>query len=405
MKQYKKYLILYGLITVIFLAVLVNFNIIQFNAIKENSNEAILKVVAAVKEKYPDITDRELALILNNKTEPSQVYDSLESYGIVVSDDWVAYDNDALSRNFICVNVAVCAFACLSLSGVFFVYSKLRNKDALKLTQYIQRINNKDYDLEIDANSLDEMSQLKNEIYKTTVMLKEQSCDSLKDKEKLKDSLSDISHQLKTPLTSAMVLTDNMLEDEEMPTEIRREFLSDIRRSVNNMSFLVQSLLTLSKLDANTIVFKPQIVKITDIFTQCLSSTAVISEIKRVEVMAECNEAYSLYCDAAWIAEALSNIIKNCIEHTSEGGCVKVTVDQNGFCTKISISDNGCGISKKDLPHIFERFYKGSNSNSDSVGIGLALAKTIIEKSNGYISVDSQENKGTTFDIRFFSSI
>lgn len=405
MKQYKKYLILYGLITVIFLAVLVNFNIIQFNAIKENSNEAILKVVAAVKEKYPDITDRELALILNNKTEPSQVYDSLESYGIVVSDDWVAYDNDTLSRNFICVNVAVCAFACLSLSGVFFVYGKLRNKDALKLTQYIQRINNKDYDLEIDANSLDEMSQLKNEIYKTTVMLKEQSCDSLKDKEKLKDSLSDISHQLKTPLTSAMVLTDNMLEDEEMPPEIRREFLSDIRRSVNNMSFLVQSLLTLSKLDANTIVFKPQIVKITDIFTQCLSSTAVISEIKRVEVMAECNEAYSLYCDAAWIAEALSNIIKNCIEHTSEGGCVKVTVDQNGFCTKISISDNGCGISKKDLPHIFERFYKGSNSNSDSVGIGLALAKTIIEKSNGYISVDSQENKGTTFDIRFFSSI
>ena len=245
---------------------------------------------------------------------------------------------------------------------------------------------------------------MKNEIYKTTVMLKEQSFDSIKEKEKLKDSLSDISHQLKTPLTSAMVLTDNMLEDEDMPFEIRRDFLNDIKQSVNNMSFLVQSILTLSKLDANTIVFKPEKAYLAEIFKQCLSSVNVLSEIKQVEVQANCDDNCVLICDAKWIAEALTNIIKNCIEHTSEGGFVNISADQNGFCTKITITDNGSGITKKDLPHIFERFYKGYNSDKNSIGIGLALANTIIEKSGGYINVDSEEGKGTTFNIRFFET-
>jgi signal transduction histidine kinase len=187
-----------------------------------------------------------------------------------------------------------------------------------------------------------------------------------------------------------------------MPEEIRREFLNDIRRCTGTISFLVQSLLTISKLDANSIAMKSKKENVWEILNQCVNSTAVLAEIKNVEVINNCQEDVKIICDKRWLVEAITNIVKNSIEHTKEGGRVALTAQENRLYTKITIADNGVGIDEKDLPHIFERFYKGKNSAETSVGIGLALAKTIIEKNGGFISVTSQVGKGTTFVVKYF---
>ena len=270
----------------------------------------------------------------------------------------------------------------------------------MEIARRIERISLGDYSLQIDENSEDELSLLDNQIYRTAVKFREQAENSRKDKEELQKSLSDISHQLKTPLTSVIVMVENILDDDNMPLEIRREFLTDIKRNTSSISFLVQSLLTLSKLDAEAIRFKYARVRVADIIGECIKNTAVMAEICNVSIESDCKGCI-IDCDKKWLCEAVTNIIKNSSEH-SQNGKIKITADENKLYTKISIKDNGSGIAKEDLPHIFERFYKGRNSSDDSVGIGLALARSIIEKQGGYISVSSKLNKGSEFVIKFF---
>ena len=265
------------------------------------------------------------------------------------------------------------------------------------------KINSGNYRLNFEDMKEDQISVLSSEIYKTTVMLREQSERSVTEKQKLKDSLSDISHQLKTPLTSIMIMLDGILEG-DMPEELKREFLGDIRNSITHLTFLTQSMLTLSKLDANTITFHEEKVRLSDIINISISNTSAIAQDQGVEVKGECPDI-TIECDMKWVCEAVTNIVKNCIEHTKKGGSVTLMAEENPLFIKLTIEDTGCGITKKDLPHIFERFYKGSNSSDTSVGIGLALSKSIIEKCGGYISVQSTEGKGSKFTIKFFKTI
>ncbi len=403
MKRSHKFLIFFVLLTLIFSVACFAVNTAELNSIRNSTNEAVLNIAAVIKEKYPDVDSREIASILNEKTDTQQTDKLLKKYGIDKDVDWINLNSEKLSAKITAVNASLCILICLSFYIVFIIYCKRREKEAKQITDYVVQINKKNYNLEIEKNSEDEMSFLKNEIYKTTVMLKEQSENSKKDKENLKNSLSDISHQLKTPLTSVIVMLDTILEDEDMPQEIRTEFLNDIRRSANSISFLVQSILTLSKLDANSIVFKNKPESVSEIICECIQNTAVLAEIKSVEVTGGCSGDIVLKCDFRWLCEAVTNIVKNCIEHTDEGGYVKIEAEQNTMFTKIIVRDNGCGIEEKDLPHIFERFYKGRNSSDDSIGIGLALAKTIVEKSGGIISADSEINKGSVFTLVFFN--
>ena len=247
----------------------------------------------------------------------------------------------------------------------------------------------------------DKNSVLSSEIYKTTVMLREKSEQTRQEKLALKDSLSDISHQLKTPLTSMLIMIDNIIENEEMPPQLRNEFLNDIRQSVDHISFLTRSLLTLSKLDADTIEFHAEKVQLKALAAHCFANVDAIARDKGVTLRQDCEDV-SLECDEKWVSEALTNIIKNCVEHTQKGGIVTMKGVNDSLLTKITISDNGCGIEKNDLPHIFERFYKGKNADENSIGIGLALSKSIIEKCGGDIKVFSEPDVGTTFVIKFF---
>lgn len=388
-------------VTIVFCVISAVFTFIGLENIRKTSNDTINQLVNILLEKYPDVSEKEVAEILNNKTEYTDNSEFLNKYGIYPEKDWVSYNNQG-SYKYVILSVSVCIAFGLAFAVLFLGYLKIQKKQTMDIAKRIERINLGDYSLQIDENSEDELSLLDNQIYRTTVKFREQAENSRKDKENLQKSLSDISHQLKTPLTSIIVMVENILDDDDMPLEIRREFLNDIKHNTNTISFLVQSLLKLSKLDAEAVKFRYEQVEVKSIVDECIKNTAVMAEILGVRLETDCNDII-LNCDRKWLCEAITNIIKNCIEH-SHNGNIKITAEQNKLYTKISIKDNGSGITKEDLPHIFERFYKGKNSSDDSVGIGLSLAKTIIEKQGGYISVSSELNKGSEFVIKFFNN-
>lgn len=401
MKNAQKFVCAGLAVTIVFCVISAVFTFIGLENIRKTSNDTINQLVNILLEKYPDVSEKEVAEILNNKTEYTDNSEFLNKYGIYPEKDWVSYNNQG-SYKYVILSVSVCIAFGLAFAVLFLGYLKIQKKQTMDIAKRIERINLGDYSLQIDENSEDELSLLDNQIYRTTVKFIEQAENSRKDKENLQKSLSDISHQLKTPLTSIIVMVENILDDDDMPLEIRREFLNDIKHNTNTISFLVQSLLKLSKLDAEAVKFRYEQVEVKSIVDECIKNTAVMAEILGVRLETDCNDII-LNCDRKWLCEAVTNIIKNCIEH-SQNGNIKITADQNKLYTKISIKDNGSGITKEDLPHIFERFYKGKNSSDDSVGIGLSLAKTIIEKQGGYISVSSELNKGSKFVIKFFNN-
>lgn len=401
MKNAQKFVCAGLAVTIVFCVISAVFTFISLENIRKTSNDTINQLVNILLEKYPDVSEKEVAEILNNKTEYTDNSEFLNKYGIYPEKDWVSYNNQG-SYKYVILSVSVCIAFGLAFAVLFLGYLKIQKKQTMDIAKRIERINLGDYSLQIDRNSEDELSLLDNQIYRTTVKFREQAENSRKDKENLQKSLSDISHQLKTPLTSIIVMVENILDDDDMPLEIRREFLNDIKHNTNTISFLVQSLLKLSKLDAEAVKFRYEQVEVKSIVDECIKNTAVMAEILGVRLETDCNDII-LNCDRKWLCEAITNIIKNCIEH-SHNGNIKIAADQNKLYTKISIKDNGSGITKEDLPHIFERFYKGKNSSDDSVGIGLSLAKTIIEKQGGYISVSSELNKGSEFVIKFFNN-
>lgn len=402
MKQNKKFLMIFFTAVILFTALGAAVTTFTLAKIRTDTTCAVTQIIANVHDKYPEITEDEIIEILDGNTDTAKAENLLKPYGIT-NDDWIAYQNEINAAIAVVAGSAACAVSGISLGVIFAIYMRKQRKATIRLAKYLAQINNGNYELEIDENSENESSMLQNEIYKTTVMLRENAENSRKGKENLKESLSDISHQLKTPLTSVMIMVDNLLDDENMPEDIRREFLSDIKQSSNNISFLVQSLLTLSKLDADSIELKSKPENVRDILDDCVQNTAILAEIRGVNVALDC-ESIELKCDRKWLGEALSNIVKNCIEHTPENGTVTLSAEDNKLYTKLTITDNGCGIAPDDLPHIFKRFYKGKNSDDNSIGIGLAMAKTIIEKASGYITANSELNKGSRFTIKFFKT-
>ena len=232
-------------------------------------------------------------------------------------------------------------------------------------------------------------------------MLKEQASQSINDKKALQTSLEDISHQLKTPLTSISIMLDNIRENPNMDEHTRQEFIYEISRQINWINWLVISLLKLSKLDSNTAVFVQKEIKVEDLINNVVKNLAIPIDIKQQNVIVNGSSDVMFVGDYNWQLEALTNIVKNCIEHTVENKNIYINWEENNFYTKIAIKDEGVGIDKKDVKHIFERFYKGKNSSENSVGIGLALAKSIIEKDNGYIICVSELGRGTTFEIKY----
>lgn len=397
--ELKKMCITSCIVIIIFL---ITFSILiykQYKTYTYNFNQKIVGIIDNVLEKYPDIEKREIVEILNSSDKTNN--EILREYGIELDKDSVILENNTDFQKFIIIDISTLIVFILILSIIVFKYNHSESKKINEITKYIEEINRGNYKLNIEENTEDELSILKNELYKITIMLKEVAENSQKDKTTLKDSLSDISHQIKTPITSILIMLDNILSDENMPEDIKKDFIKDIKREIINIKFLVESILKLSKIDSNSIKFIKKEVFIKDIINEAVKNVSMLSELKNIEIIVSGDDSIKTICDLKWQVEAITNILKNCIEHSYENRKIYINYNQNNMYTELKIEDNGTGIDAKDLPHIFERFYKGKNSSSDSVGIGLALSKSIIESNNGYIQVDSKLNKGTTFIIKY----
>ena len=397
--ELKKMCITSCIVIIIFL---ITFSILiykQYKTYTYNFNQKIAGIIDNVLEKYPDIEKREIVEILNSSDKTNN--EILREYGIELDKDSVILENNTDFQKFIIIDVSTLIVFILILSIIVFKYNHSESKKINEITKYIEEINRGNYKLNIEENTEDELSILKNELYKITIKLKEVAENSQKDKTTLKDSLSDISHQIKTPITSILIMLDNILSDENTPEDIKKDFIKDIKREIVNIKFLVESILKLSKIDSNSIKFIKKEVFIKDIINEAVKNVSMLSELKNIEIIVLGDDSIKTICDLKWQVEAITNILKNCIEHSYENRKIYINYNQNNMYTELKIEDNGTGIDAKDLPHIFERFYKGKNSSSDSVGIGLALSKSIIESNNGYIQVDSELNKGTTFIIKY----
>ncbi len=391
MKNNLKYIILF-LISVILFIVL---NKYQYNTYKVNFNNKLNVVIEKVIEKNPNITKEEILEIIEHNDIKEDI---LKEYGIYTDIDSYILVNDTLYKKFLIIDLILFLILFLVFFLVVFKDKIVYKKNIRKLTKYFNSINLGNYDIDINDNKENELSILKNEIYKTTIMLKEQASNSQKDKYALKESLEDISHQLKTPLTAITIMLDNVTSD-NIDNKVKMRFLSDIKKEVSNINFLVQNLLKLSRFDVNVITYNISLNKLEDIICESLNNLSSLSDLKNVKIKHIKNESVMLKCDYKWEVEAITNIIKNCIEHT-ENGTVKISYNDCKTYIKLVIEDNGVGINKEDIAHIFERFYKGANSSKDSVGIGLSLSLSIIEKDNGKIDVESKN--GTTFTIRYY---
>lgn len=300
----------------------------------------------------------------------------------------------------------ICAVLCLVLGIiliiVFTFVTKRRYKNLNDLNDYLSLVCKGIYDMNIDDNTEGELSILKNNLYKVITLLQSQNEYLKNDKLYLADSIADISHQLKTPLTSMMMMCE-LLENEENPDK-RQEFVAVINNQLSKMKWLITNILKISKLDADATEFKREEVSISKVLDDSLKPFVLTAELKNIAIQNGAND-FVFNGDESWTVEAVSNIVKNCLEHTNDGGKIIITSDSTNLYNKLTISDNGCGIAEEDLPHIFERFYHGKNSSKESVGIGLALAKTVFEKENASVSVESEQGRGSVFEIRFYKSI
>ena len=397
--NYKNCIIVIIITILVFTIAISIINYIQYRNYIKNVNTVINEIVNNIQEQYPDVDINKIISMLNDENVSNE--NVLSQYGIDISKDSAILTNDLLYRNNVIMNLSIILIFSIIIIIVFVLYNKRQKNKIKEITNYIEQINNKNYALDIQDNNEDELSVLKNELYKITVMLKEQAENSAKDKINLKNSLEDISHQLKTPLTSITIMLDNILDSPDMDLQTRNEFIKDIYREIANIKFLVQNLLILSKFDANTITFNENEEKLEDIIEEAKQNVASICDLKNIQIILEGKEDAKTTCDLKWQIEALTNILKNCAEHSNNNTKINVLYSENNMYSEIVIKDEGSGIDQKDLKHIFERFYKGKNSDKDSIGIGLSLAKTIIEKDNGFITVDSELGKGTTFNIKY----
>ena len=400
-----KYLILPMIILTITSSITITIQTIQqYKTVTITLNEKIAEIMGKISESNPEIDSREIIEILNSAKNTEQYekgQTELSKYGIEIDKiNSIKLIENQMKTN-LKLNILIIVLFSILWMTIIVLYLRKRDKKIKQITNYINQIKNKKYDLNIEENTEDELSNLKNELYKITIMLKEESEISKKDKENLKMSVEDISHQLKTPLTSITIMLDNLKDNPNMEEKTKQKFIFEISKQVEWINWLVISMLKLSKLDANVVQFYDEKINLNKFIGEIIKNLEIPIEVKNQKIIIDGNENVSFIGDYKWQQEAITNIIKNCIEHNENNGTIYINYEENSLFTKITIRDEGEGISKEDLKHIFERFYKGKNSSENSVGIGLALAKNIIEKNNGMINCKSELDKGTEFVIKY----
>lgn len=299
--------------------------------------------------------------------------------------------------------------AVVAIGVIFFIiYDRTRKRKIRKLTELIDRILHGEEGVSIEECKEGEIEVLASEIQKMTIRLKEQSDALMADKRDLANALYDISHQLRTPLTS-MNIEVEMLSKEDLDYERRLKLKRDLKSSLGRIDWLVESLLKLSKIDAKTASFEHEEVKVRELVEKSAEPLLVSMELRNINFHMEVQDE-TYVGDLRWSMEAIGNLLKNALEHTAVGGTISVKSEENPLFTEITVSDDGEGFCEEDIPNLFKRFYRGKNASEQSIGIGLALARSVIQEQNGTIKAmnlktPNGEIQGACFVVRFYKSV
>ena len=381
------------LVEIIFLIITIIFSIFIINIVDNNYKKEIINnnsyIVGSLIEKHPELENDIIASIIlkENYELGNSILDKYQLNNV----NYINYNN-----NYLILILVIVIYLGLLFINFIFIYNMYQK--VKKIDQYMNNILNDDYSLNIKEYCEGDISNLKNDVYKMTVKLKEQSELLIKDKKYLEETLEDISHQIKTPLTSMYVINDILTNEKD--EKIRKEFLIKNKNQIERIEWLVISLLKMSRLDSGTVKLKKEKIKVKDLVNKAIEPIKVSLDLKSIDLELNLSNDIVLV-DINWTKEALLNIIKNACEHTKDR--ITITSKNNPLYLEIRVTDNGKGIAKKDLKYIFERFYKGSD-NKDSIGIGLNMSKKIINLQQGIIEVETKENIGSTFIIKLYKN-
>lgn len=288
---------------------------------------------------------------------------------------------------------------CLIFTMVYLLITWRQYRRISDLAADVDRILHGEDSISLDQYAEGELSLLQSEIYKMIVRLREQQQNLQDDKVYLADSLADISHQIRTPITSINILV-SLLAEPKQTEERRGQLTRELYELLSRIDWLITALLKISKLDAGTAVLQKETLPVAAVIERACAPLLIPLELREQTLSVQASGTFT--GDSAWTCEAIGNIVKNCMEHTPRGGQINITASENALYTEIVISDTGTGIDPEDLPHIFERFYKGKNSDDKSFGIGLALARMIVSAQNGTIKAENASEQGARFLVRFY---
>ena len=281
----------------------------------------------------------------------------------------------------------------------FYVYTKARYKSIARISKQIDLVLHNADRLGLDEPDEGELSILHSEITKMTLRIREQNDALKKEKVHLADSLADIAHQLRTPLTSAnlilSLLANNPDENE------RKAFVRETEELLVRMDWLIISLLKLSRLDAGVVVFQSEAIEVSGLIHAAVRPLLILMELRDIDLHIDAPKEMIIQGDSGWLSEAIQNIFKNCMESAGENGKIEISCTDNPLFTEINIHDNGAGFEKEDLPCLFDRFYRGKSANAAGYGIGLALCKMIITRQGGTVTAKNHPRGGAIFIIRF----
>ena len=394
-KNVKKFLLAQILIIIIAIAISIISSFIIYKNYRDTLIENNNRIINNIIKNNPELEEEIINAILDEDKSSTNI---LEQYGI--SDE--IYELEDLKQSVILGNILLVAISIILIIIFYIIYIIREHQSLSKISTSVNKVLNNDYSIDIKEYHDDYLSSLSSDVYKVISLLKEQRDISYQDKKYLEETLSDISHQLRTPLTSMYVIND--LLETKLSSSKKKEFLNRNRTQLERIEWLVTSLLKLSRLDSGSVELIKETVNLNKLIEASIDPVRISLELKEINVMNQVDKSIYIDVDFNWTKEALVNIIKNAYEYTPVKGKITINASVNPLYTELRITDNGCGIPKDKLPFIFDRFYK-VNKDSDSIGIGLNMTKRIIHEQLGEIEVESKVKQGTTFIIKFYKNV
>ena len=401
-KQKRKLSIYIGIILIVTILLII-FTIYY---IQKNYRESLYlytnKVISEITKEHPEQEEKIIEeVFLNNSIEEENIEDILSKYGFNEENIDIANDNFKSIDKLIFMFSLIFIIGILGIIGLYTIYIRKQNQKLKKLDDYCKEILKGNYLLDLKEQDESDFSKLKNDIYDMTIMLKEKNSLLEKNNKDIEKLIADISHQLKTPLTSLNLINDILYTD--LPEEKKKEFLDSSQKELEKINWLIKTVLNIAKLDSKTLILDKKNENAYHLCLEVKNNFKAMCEINQVDIEIISNKNETINCDKKWTIEAMNNIVKNAIEHGAK--TITIKLEENTMYTKITIRDNGEGIDKEDLGHIFDRFYKAKNSKENSLGIGLAFCKSIIRNQDGDIRVKSskkEEDSWTEFMIKLY---